>query len=1196
MKKVLLSVLLGGVCLLTGCRSPLVVTTVEDTFTVVNGVGQPIEVSGGLQEKVDKFVPHTLPKMNGYLSSQVEARNFAATYPYPFDKDIGDFFHADPIGGEDLQAVNAAAGQLFDKRIERIVDPAWADSIVQEAAAAAKAKLARADVPDRFDEAREIAWNPRLTKRPRVDAMVADKLGDFIVETVNPAQWKAVSAAMQADFDKCIAEKRFGDVAGLLKPEDGQVRTYSRKLAAPPKASPKDTVEAEGRIGTAALNKRIVNFKSDLARKWEESFKDWADQAFAPAREAAQAKLKAGDFAGARAAAFGAAANKPEKVVALLMAQATEVVNKEINPAEWKKLEGELTKGFDDLVAEKKFGEAIKLVDAHPQINAGAVPPSALKDMTDGEAGLGTGALRAKTDALKKKLHAAWEATFPDWAEHVFSGARTTVEGMLKKHDFAAARLAAWNCTMSGNARVDAMIREKAVAYINTVVNMQYMSYAETTVTTRIEQLFAEKRFSEALVFVLNYELAGLDNLPEAVRKDMTETKDALGTGRLVSRFELLRAKLLDQVEEAFWKHVKATVTAKTDQLIADKKFDEAIEYVQNYKMAGLGEALAAAEAQAEKAAKDAKEAKSKKAWRERAAQDIKARTERLNARFEALRAELVAKIRKAKKEDFDRRQAAKLRALVKQVVEDVKANRYDPARDAIRDFALVDDEEWNMTFYKARVGLLDSVVNPNQLNYLREEAGRKIADLVAAKRIAEARKFVTEYPYVHDTFADIMGALDAVEKAMVGLNVEEKRAAEYIRGLKARINEVLEKRWGKREENFSKEELAELEKALGAFKGGLLGQQYNVPSAVMLTNEVENAVILMSNRKLPPMTTWELNEALGRFMVDEMARLNAIDEKARPVLEAKVQASVQAVTPRPQKPRAGLDKRTSYDAQIAMAEAFIKRPGSPLELEALLGDYARIMRRQKLGSECTRDEANTLLVGAVCLNQESVFQFALEQGADVDAVPRRTALPALLQAIKMERYEFVPRLRAAKCSMKVRDGQGRTALHYAVERGNLELADALLADIDVTVADNAGRTVLFTAVERNQLAVAKWLIDQAGNRARKFVEMKAAAGGVEIPDLSPLRRDRSLTAFDYACGVNAHMLLDLLAETGASYDEADLALALANDCPGAAQWLVEHALDVNHPVVHKGVRDGSDNTATLRYLRAEGLKPGVSK
>ena len=950
MKKALLSVLLLVVGLLAGCRSPLRVRTSEGMFVVKDPSGLPIQVSGGLQEKVDRFVPTAQGRMDDYLAKKIAAREFAATYPYPIDGDIQEFFKAEPLSGEDLDAVRFAGQQLLGTRIERKVDPAWADDVVQEAVAAAKAKLegASAGGPDRFDEAREAAWNPKATSRSRVDAMVADKLADFVVETVNPAQWKDIEGRFNAEFDACIAEKRFADVANLLKPEYGKVRPYPRGLKTAPKPTAKDLVDKDGKLGTVALNARIDRLKGDLARKWEASFPAWADLAYAPVRASAQAKLEEGDFAGARVAAL------------------------DVKPA--------------------------------------------------------------------------------------------------------------------GHPKVDELVRARAVEVVNKVVNPAHMAHIATDTAARIDALTAEKKFDEALAFARDYALGDLGSLPEHVRKDMTDKEGEIGTGRMA-------------------------------------------------------------------------------------------------ARFESLRADLLARIQKAKKAEFDRQQEAKLAALARQVVEDVKANRFDQARNAIRDFALVDDAEWDMNFYKARVGLLDSVVNPNQLPFLCKAAREKIVGLVEAGKVEEARRFVLEYPYVHDTFGDIMSALDGVEKAMVGLSAEEDRSAEYIRGLKARINELMEKRWGRREENYTKEDLAELEKALAAFRGGFLAQQYNVARADMITNEVANAVIQMSNRKLPPMTTWELNEELGRFMVEEMSRLNAVDEAARTALRNSVPRRPAAM-----RSRAGLDERTSYDAQIALAEGFIKRPGGPLGYEALVGDYARIMRRLKAGTACSRDEADTLLLGAVCLNQESVFDFALEQGASVDAVPRRISLPPLLAAIELERYGFVTRLRDAKCSLAVRDAQGRTALHYALERGNLELASSLLAEVDLMSVDNAGRTVLFTAVGRNQLAAAKWLVEQAGGNARGFVGMKARVAVGMKSGLDGLREDDRLTAFDYACCVNAHMLLDLLAETGASYDEADLALALANDCVGAAQWLVEHGLDVNHPAVWKAAAKTGGITATLRYLQAEGL------
>ena len=75
-------------------------------------------------------------------------------------------------------------------------------------------------------------------------------------------------------------------------------------------------------------------------------------------------------------------------------------------------------------------------------------------------------------------------------------------------------------------------------------------------------------------------------------------------------------------------------------------------------------------------------------------------------------------------------------------------------------------------------------------------------------------------------------------------------------------------------------------------------------------------------------------------------------------------------------------------------------------------------------------------------------------------------------------------------------------------------------------------------------------------------------------------------TAFDEACRCGSRDVLDLLAEAGAKYGSAQLAIAAKNDCLSVAQWLVAHAVDVNGKNV---MTQAKPKSATKRYLIGEG-------
>ena len=84
--------------------------------------------------------------------------------------------------------------------------------------------------------------------------------------------------------------------------------------------------------------------------------------------------------------------------------------------------------------------------------------------------------------------------------------------------------------------------------------------------------------------------------------------------------------------------------------------------------------------------------------------------------------------------------------------------------------------------------------------------------------------------------------------------------------------------------------------------------------------------------------------------------------------------------------------------------------------------------------------------------------------------------MPALVLATKQGNAKLVKILlkHGADPSQRENDWPGKSALHYAVAQGNLDLTRALLAvDVDLTQEDMCGRTALFEAVERTDTEIA---------------------------------------------------------------------------------------------------------------------------
>ena len=744
------------------------------------------------------------------------------------------------------------------------------------------------------------------------------------------------------------------------------------------------------------------------------------------------------------------------------------------------------------------------------------------------------------------------QIVYPAWAKKLVAAVLPSAKAKFAEGDYEGSREAIWEIEKSGVVEVDELARKLGNRFLNKSVNPVQYVLLEKDLMARVHELIDAKNYAEARKTINGFAeirtyAKSLDAAPAQTAEETEDTLNVidgkpsgtLGTVAVNVRLAKLKEKQLAEVAAAGKAEFDAKMQSKLDELSANVKslvesgnFDEARSAINNFASVEDTE------------------------WK---------------VKIDAERAKLLDFVAAAKKAALDAKMQKFVDELTAKVIVLVENGAFDEARNTIRDVALVNDSEWDAKIYAARIGLMNSVVNPNQLKHLKAEAAKAIDDLVEQKKYAEANKYIDEYPYVHDTFAQIKESFDSIEKAMNGLKLDDEKAAEYVATRLAAVREMMEKRLGQYNGN---EDYAELEKALGELEKGYVAQHYDDYAATSVTNTIKGEIVEMVNAKYAPLTTWEMNEALRRFLASKRPRTSA--ESAE---EAKVAEPEPVI--------GEMSDEIDYDSQIAMAEAAIAEPASLYGLEAVLGDYARIMRRCRDGKAVEPSEATTMLVSSVFLNQPEMFKLALKLNADVNAAARRDDLACapILLAVRLGRMEFVKLIRDANGKCDVADANGNTLLHYAAERGNLALVNAVIPAVKIDSVNKAGETALFTAVRRNQLAVAKVLLRLAGDAdaQKKFVLI--ANGNGE-------------TAFDVACKSNAHMLLDTLVAAGAEYDEKNLAAALAADCIGVAQWLVEKGLDVNADVVRSVGEDPTKmgKGATRAYLIAEGMKPGMAK
>ena len=1006
------------------------------------------------------------------------------------------------------------------------VAPAMAQSRIEKIRPYVEKNLAAGN----YENAREALWRIAASGNPDVDALVREYTVEKLHVAVNPAEWAAIEKEINAKAAEFIKAKKFDEAVAWLKAYR-RVRTYSLRLDEKLK-----TVEAElVKIGVSADNMKPI------------------------------------------LEATGKLVGEAEKIVDM-----TDVTTNSVTTTKGKEIAG----SSPDLKAyEERLEEYRKLLlrynctenaakgivtkfdgDVKPLLAPLSKPATKEEGKSEKKSflQLGTGALNARIDKLvakwldemkdKKSKHleelrkAAIKAAIDDMTEKV--------KALVAEGKYAEAREVIWKATSTEDVDLNAKVREVGAKLMLELVNPSNWAAIEKEFAEKVNEAKDGSSYDDAIDWAQTYpnvrtyaELidSKLDSVKELLVKlgideakvepVAAETKKAtIEVERLASHVDTVNKKVvggkdipLDDYKKLLADYRKALILndcteANADKLVAD--FDKKVKPLVALLSGGVEK------------------------------EELLLGSNAINDRLAKLRAKTVNDLKQMKYKHV-------FTDLIAKVSEAVANGRYGDARNVIRDVELVKDKDWDARIYTTRIGLLNSIVNPNQCAALLKEIDAKAKELFDAKKYEEFDEYAKNYEYVHDTYQQIADALDQVKAAMVGLTIAEKDAATYIDALTARIREMMEKRTGAYATETDKD-LTELEKALAELEKGIVAQYYRPEEVAKFCQTVKAEILALITKAPDPMTTWELNEALRARLAKYTAQIKDLVAKRDAANAAEAYAKLLA----------DIDAEVSFDSQIAMAEDAIakqlgiKCPFAYLRMNALLGEYARTMRLLKLGKKINPEQATVALLGGVYLDQSAVVTRALELGADANGKSARDPLgrTGVLIAIQSGHNSFLKQLADAGAALDPVDADGDTALHYAVHRGNLAVLKVLLKKNEVDKANKAGESALFIAVRKNQDALTAAL-----TAAKADVKMKNAKGQ---------------TPMDVACLAGSRDVLDTLAKAGAEYGPDQLKIAAAKDRLAVAQWLIGMGVDVNAPGVMEATIWKSD---TQRYLVHEG-------
>lgn len=996
--------------------------------------------------------------------------------------------------------------------------------------------------------AREKIWVVSTRGIPEIDTPVREKALELMHYAVNPRHWTKVEAELNAAFKAAMDTKSFDD--GIAK---------TKKIA-------KDSLAKEY---AALIDKKIAAIKDELVRIGVPE----ADMK--PILEKQSALISAA-----------------EKIVDLLddvmTLEKMKTEKREVEPRKDPALE-EYYKRLDDFRATLvKYNcteeNADKITidldkDLVALFDLLRKPAVFATDETGAKTALrlGTRSLNTRINALAEtnieKLQAAKSALriqqMKEKLDAAMSDLEKKVRELVAEGKYEEARELIWNAAATGDPDWDSVIFVKGLDLLRKIVNPADWARIEKDIKDTFNELAEEGKFDEATKFLNEYPLIRQHTikLEEQLAKVKAEAEslgakeeDAAHAAQIACAMVTEAAALVDHIDE-----IVSSASQEGKKLDRSRLEKELAEYAKK---------LAAYHATPENVTKIVEQLRA--ALDKLIAEPQNPKTTRLslgtnavNDRILNLRKALLASIPKVKRE-WEDRTCEKLKSdLPERVRAAVKEQRFEDARNIVRDEKLIGRKDLDLQLYVLRVGLLDSVVNPAQLDYLLAEIDKKVAEFKKNRDFEGFRKYVDEYPYVHDEYARIDTALAAVKKEMLALEISE---SESDKDTKRRFAESIRKILENRLESWKPERnLTELEKALKEVSAAIFDHLNKHEDVISQEYAEEYKHILADIAALDrTLTTWELNERLrARLVLEEDAIKAGLAELAA---EAAWKAYLEKL--------AEIDADVSFDAQIAMAEESISRQLSvkcdtaTFKINALMGEYARMFRLLKKQAKLDDKQATTILIGAAYLDQAQVVKYALELGAKIDGVSDRDprGRTALAMAIDAGHSALVKPLIEAGASLDATDKDQNAIVHYAAKSGNLSVLKAITSKASVNVQNANGDTPLSVAVVRNQSAIVEFLTAAVEENARKAFVNKANKQGY--------------TAFDIAARVGSRDVLDALAAAGAEYGTKDLVLAEKADHVAIAQWLINQGLDVNAAGV---MDDACPATRTGRYLISEG-------
>ena len=435
-----------------------------------------------------------------------------------------------------------------------------------------------------------------------------------------------------------------------------------------------------------------------------------------------------------------------------------------------------------------------------------------------------------------------------------------------------------------------------------------------------------------------------------------------------------------------------------------------------------------------------------------------------------------------------------------------VSAGKFQAARNMLRDVAITGNDAFDAKVYADRLGALDTLVNPVQLEALKGEASKKIKEFWKSEDFKSLKKWIDDYKYVHDEYPEIVKALDSVRKAMITLTIKEPEATKYVELLNTRITALIESAQGEFADISGKPDLSELERALAILEKAIVAQYFdrNAVSAMRLGVRKEILAILEKQKALTSISTADMNKMLRAHFEAEVRAHAAEDAARRPAVFAladnpiEVEEVKQVLLRSAQKGVAAVASGKSKDEVLMEMAGVVAEPAinSTLEWLARLWDRMnapKVLPTEKDATEMPFDDLMAMLVKRqeyleflADMDREIAYdsQIAMAEDAIAKQLDKKYGLENLCMNATLGEYARAMRLLKKRDTLTKDIGAAMVlGAIYLDQSAVLTKALELGADVNGrTPRDPLSRTGLLLAIQLGRTSLLHKLVKSGAN------------------------------------------------------------------------------------------------------------------